>query len=94
MTGRVIPLPLPARPYGGTVCVMGDKRNGFEVAHESASGDSWGGFTSYTHGQEAIAAAYAMNRDQYAGQCNVSICEAALLDREGEQALSHSREDF
>lgn len=95
MTGRVIPLPLPARPYGGTVCVMGDKRSGFEVAHESASGDSWGSFSGpYDRGQDAITAAFALNRDTYFGGCDVSICEAALLDREGEQAPSHSREDF
>jgi hypothetical protein len=62
---------------------MGDQTAGFEVAHEASSGNSWGGFTSYPSAQDAIAAAYAMNRDQYAGQCDVWICPAASTDREG-----------
>ncbi len=80
---RVIPFPAPARPYTGTVCVMGDQAAGFEVAHESSTGNSWGEFTSYPSAQEAIAAAYAMNRDRYAGQCDVWVCPEAATDREG-----------
>jgi hypothetical protein len=79
---RIIQFPAPARPYTGTVCVMGDNVAGFEVAHESSTGNSWGEFTSYLSAQEAIAAAYAMNRDRYAGQCDVWICPAAATDRE------------
>lgn len=95
MSGRVIPLPLPARPYNGTVCVMGDKHTGFQVGHESASGNSWGSFSGpYSRGQDAITAAYALNRDAYVGGCDVSICEAALQDREGETASPHNRKDF
>ena len=80
---RVISFPAPVRPYTGTVCVMGDKTAGFEVAHESSIGNSWGEFTSYLSAQEAIAAAYAMNRDRYAGQCDVWVCPEASTDREG-----------
>ncbi|MDQ0840221.1 hypothetical protein [Sphingomonas faeni] len=80
---RIIQFPAPARLYTGTVCVMGDQAAGFEVAHESSTGNSWGEFTSYPSAQEAIAAAYAMNRDRYAGQCDVWVCPAASNDREG-----------
>lgn len=80
---RIIPFPVPARPYTGTVCVMGNKAAGFEVAHESSTGNSWGEFTTYPSAQDAISAAYAMNRDRYAGQCDVWICPAASTDREG-----------
>ena len=59
---------------------MGDSVSGFQVAHESASGNSWGSFAEYRTGQEAITAAYALNRDEYGGECNVSICDAAVQD--------------
>ncbi len=81
---RILAFPAPARPYTGTVCVMGDRAGGFEVAHESSTGNSWGEFTSYPTAQSAIAAAYEMNRDRYAGQRDVWICPAAAPDREGE----------
>lgn len=80
---RILAFPAPARPFTGTVCVMGDRAAGFDVAHESSTGNSWGAFTSYFSAQDAIAAAYAMNRDLYAGQCDVWVCPAASTDREG-----------
>ncbi len=80
---RILAFPAPARPHTGTVCVMGDNAAGFQVAHESSTGNSRGEFTSYETAQSAIAAAYAMNRDLYAGQCDVWICPAASTDREG-----------
>jgi len=84
MSGVILRLPLPALPFRGTVCVMGDKATGFEVGHESSSGDSWGSFSGpYANGQDAIAAAYALNRDVYLGGCDVEICDAALRDRDG-----------
>lgn len=95
MSGRVLVFPLPARPYGGTVRVMGNKETGFEVGHGSASGNSWGSFSGpYDRGQDAITAAYVLNRDTYFGGCDVSICEAALLDRDPEPVSTRSREDF
>lgn len=82
MSGVIIPMSLPVLPYRGTVCVMGDKATGFQVGHESASGNSWGEFSEpFANGQDAIAAAFALNRDVYLGGCNVTICEAALADR-------------
>jgi hypothetical protein len=95
MSARVIPFPLPSRPYNGTVRVMGDKITGFEVGHESYSGNSWGSFSGpYSTGQEAITAAYVLNRDVYYGGCDISICDAALQDRDLESPAPRSREDF
>jgi len=94
MSGVVLPFPLPSRPYAGTVCVMGDKATGFEVGHESASGNSWGSFTGpFRRGQDAIAAAFALNRDVYFGGCDVSICEPALRDRDRPPSI-HQQEGF
>lgn len=84
MTGRVIPFPrrqegLLGAQRHGTVHVMGDNTDGFYVSHESRSGDSWGGmFGPYGTGQEAITAAYALNRDDYDGGCEVFVCDAAV----------------
>ena len=75
-------VPAPTVRYSGTVRVMGNKALGFEVAHESASGDSWGNFSGpYPNGNDAIAAANALNRDAYNGDCKVEICPDALADR-------------
>ena len=65
----------------GIVHVMPRKSGGFEIGHESASGNSWGFFAGpFDRGQTAIAAAYALNRDQLDGSCNVAICHEALAD--------------
>ena len=94
MSAHVVPLPLPPRPLNGTVHVMGDKSTGFEVGHESASGSSWGSFSGpYDRGQDAIAAALALNRDAYAGGCDISICDAALQDRDS-ASRPPGQEDF
>ena len=62
---------------GGIVHVMPANGGGFEVAHESSSGSSWGGFEFFGRAEKAIATAYALARDQYGG-CAVSICDEAL----------------
>jgi hypothetical protein len=76
----VIPFPTHSDSRHGTIHVMGDSVDGFEVGHESRSGSSWGNFAHYSTGQEAIAAAYALNRDEYGSECDVFICDAARLD--------------
>lgn len=77
----VIPLPVPDDPRRSTIHVMGDRVEGFSVSHESASGSSWGAFNGpFRTGQEAIVFAYAMNRDDYGGDCNVYVCDAAMED--------------
>jgi hypothetical protein len=78
----IIPFPRPHRERRGAVHVTGDRSSGFEVAHESSSGDSWGYFSGpYGTGEEAITAAYALNRDALAGECDVFVCEAAVRDQ-------------
>lgn len=94
MSARVIHFPLPPRPYNGTVHVMGDENTGFEVGHESASGNSWGSFSGpYKRGQDAITEALALNRDHYQGGCDIAICDAALQDR-APRSLRPDREEF
>lgn len=84
MTGVILPMSVAPSRRGGTVHVMGDLASGFHVSHESASGNSWGElFGPYLDGQTAIAKAYAVNRDDYGGDCDVAICDAALADRTG-----------
>ncbi|MBW6528724.1 hypothetical protein KZ813_17925 [Sphingomonas sp. RHCKR7] len=91
MSGRIIPLGLPRDPRHGIVHVMGNSAEGFEVAHESGSGSSWGNFQGpYADPQEAIAAAYILNRDEYSGQCAVSICDEAQPVGRGPAPLSRS----
>ncbi|TKD52060.1 hypothetical protein [Sphingomonas baiyangensis] len=78
---HIIPFPARRSDRHGTVHVFGDRIEGFTVSHESASGDSWGGAIGpFDRGQDAIAAAYALNRDEYGGQCDVFICDAARTD--------------
>jgi hypothetical protein len=77
---HVIPFPIRRGERRGVIHVMGDRVSGFEIGHESASGNSWGSFSSYASGQEAITAAYALNRDDYEGVCDVFVCDAALQD--------------
>lgn len=77
----IIPFPVSRPMSGGIVHVMGDAVAGFEVAHESRSGNSWGGFYGpFARGEEAITFAYALNRDTYSSECEVFICDAAVED--------------
>lgn len=81
MKARVIPIGIEHRDKSGTVHVMGDKSTGFQVSHESSSGNSWGACHGpFPDGQTAIEFAYRFNRDTYAGGCNVSVCDAANDD--------------
>lgn len=91
----IIPFPRTRKETRGCVHVMGDTETGFEIGHESESGGSWGSFSGpYKTGQEAIAAAYALNRDQYAGISEVYICSAALADFPPSPAPAFERGDF
>jgi hypothetical protein len=44
-----------------------DGDGGYDVSHESHSGDSWGGFSRFDDAAEAVATAYRWARDQYDG---------------------------
>lgn len=97
MSASIIPLrhPLPRLPFRGTVCVMGSKATGFQVGHESASGNSWGSFSGpYANGTDAIAAAYALNINTYLGGCDVEICEDALADQRTNAKPTEGHDDF
>jgi hypothetical protein len=65
----------------------------FEVGHESRSGDSWGNFTEYHTAEQAVAAAFALNRDEYASQCDVHVNEdvRALIGHESPPASRGER---
>lgn len=78
----------------GTVHVTDGTAGGFVVAHESASGDSWGHFSEHASGFEAIVAAYALNRDELGGECDVFVCDAALRDQESAPSRPSSAGDF
>lgn len=63
---------LSVRHMRGTVQVLPLEGGGYEVGHESASGGSWGNFRGpFATWHEAAAAAYALNREEYGGRCEV-----------------------
>ena len=74
----VLPFPAPARPNRGTVHVTTCEAGGFEIGHETASGSSWGYFATFDRAEDAITAAYALNRDQLDGSCDVYVSDAVL----------------
>lgn len=76
----VVPFPTRRTDLSGTIHVMGDRVDGFQVSHESSSGNSWGEAFPFERGQDAITFAYTLNRDQYAGQCEVHVCDAAAQE--------------
>ncbi|WP_294244725.1 hypothetical protein [uncultured Sphingomonas sp.] len=95
MSACIIPMRLPRLPYRGTVCVMGSRVTGFQVGHESSSGDSWGNFLGpFADGRDAIAVAYALNRDVYLGGCDVEICDDALADQRASAKLMEDQYEF
>lgn len=90
----VIAFPRGRRHSHGTVCVMG-AAGAFEIGHESASGNTWGGFEGpFASGQDAIAAAYRLNEVSYGRQCDVHICDAALADVLPSQSPALNQVDF
>lgn len=96
MSARIIPLRLfVGDDRYGTVHVMPCAGGGFEVSHESASGNSWGSFSGcIMDAQQAIVAAHQVNRDQYDGRCAVSICDAAASVAGWPAPPPLRREDF
>ena len=95
MGGRIIPFPSRQPGSHGTVHVMGDSINGFHVSHESASGNSWGAlFGPFRSGKEAITRAFALNRDDYEGACEVAINDAAAQDAHPDAGPYSSPEEF
>lgn len=91
----IYPFHTPHRNWVGTIHVWGDRIEGFSFSHESASGNSWGDVHGpFSAGQDAIARAYAHNRDSYGGSCNVLVCEAAMADLCPDLGLASLPGDF
>jgi hypothetical protein len=84
MTARILSFPNNAarqNAYRGTVHVWANETGGFEIGHESSSGDSWGWFSEYGTAGEAVDAAHDLNARELEGRCEVFISNAvrALL---------------
>jgi hypothetical protein len=73
MMGAVLVFPRQARDFHGCVHVMPGEGGGFEIGHESSSGNSWGSFDTFATAEAAVAGAYALNREQYEGRAEVVI---------------------
>ncbi|WP_267386175.1 hypothetical protein [Sphingomonas sp. GC_Shp_3] len=80
MSGQVLSFPSRGNADRGTIHVWGDRVDGFQVSHESASGNSWGEILDFRSGADAITAAHTLNRNQYQGRCEVLVIDAALQD--------------
>lgn len=81
MSARVLQLPTRIESEHGVIHVMVDRVDGFEVGHESRSGNSWGHFSGpYRSGSDAVAAAYELNAREHGGLCEVFINDAARED--------------
>jgi hypothetical protein len=74
VTGKVIAFPgTNPNQNGGVVHCWAMERGGFEIGQESSSGNSWGSFEQFDFPQQAVAAAYQLNREVYGGKCRVQI---------------------
>ena len=84
MTAQILSFPrgeAQAIIYRGTVHVWANETGGFEIGHESNSGDSWGWFSEYDTAGEAVAAAHDLNARELDERCEVFVSDAvrALL---------------
>jgi hypothetical protein len=70
----VLHFPRIIHPSRGVIHVMPSQHGGYEIAHESASGGSWGSFEGpFVDQIDAIQAARNLNRHQYESVCHVEI---------------------
>lgn len=76
--GKLLAFPFTGERAGGVVHVWPSGCGRFEIAHESASGNSWGYFEVFDCPQIATAAAYALNRDILGGSCAVHLNPAVI----------------
>ncbi len=76
--GKVLPFPRAVRPRHGIIHVSPCENGRFEIAHESGSGNSWDGFQQFPCAEAAIFAAYALNKEAYGGECEVSLHPSVL----------------
>lgn len=80
MSARIVQLPRADDADRATIHVTVADAGGYEVAHESCTGNSWGFFSRHATAEEAITQAYRLNREELAGECCIFICEAALVE--------------
>ncbi|MBB4153254.1 hypothetical protein GGQ80_001142 [Sphingomonas jinjuensis] len=78
MTAQVIPFPRRGGVSRGTIHIGQTEDGDWQIAHESASGNSWGNFSEpFEHVWEAIAAARTLNRETYGNECDLALCAEA-----------------
>lgn len=79
--GKLLGFPRIARPTGnpdrGCVHCWGKWGAGFEIGHESRSGESWGSFQRFDEPEVAVAAAYQLARVEYGG-CDVYLAPSVI----------------
>ena len=76
--GSVVPFRRTATLYRGTIHVMAGEHGGFEIGHESASGNSWGSFERFDNASEAVVGAYRLNRETYENGADVLLHDAVV----------------
>lgn len=91
---NVFQLRRPTNQNRGTVHVMLAEHGGLEIGQESASGNSWGSFETFSTAAEAINGAHQLNRQQYGGICEVSIHPEVLAALPPSTAPDRQRGDF
>lgn len=78
----------------GTIHVTKHWDYGYEIAHESSSGNSWGSFEQFKFAQDAVDAAYRLNREQYGNVCDVFIAPAVSGSLPQTPFVPRDRTDF
>ena len=76
--GSVVAFPLVRCADGGTIHVWACPEGGFEIGHESSSGNSWGSFELFDTAHEAVAGAHRLSRVQYKGRAEVYLSTGVL----------------
>lgn len=76
--GSVVAFPLMRTADGGTIHVWACPEGGFEIGHESSSGNSWGSFEMFDTAESAVTGAHRLNRVQYEGLAEVFLSSGVL----------------
>lgn len=79
--GVVIPL-RRERSTKGTVHIRRLAEGGYEIAHESSSGDSWGFFQTFKCPIRAMVAACRLNLNQLEGRAELAFSDDVIGDLE------------
>ena len=76
--GSVVAFPLMRCSDGGSIHVWACPEGGFEIGHESSSGNSWGSFELFDTAEAAVVGAHRLNRIQYEGKAEVFLSTGVL----------------